>query len=404
MTTQEEKLEVKYGLPREVVFCKRCVMSNQRPSTSPEFRKQDAIVPTAAFGDEGVCDACRYSESKASLDWDEREKQLLELLDQHRKTDGRYDVIVPGSGGKDSIFVAHLLKYKYGMHPLTVTWAPHIYTDIGWQNHRNWLEAGFDNILVTSNPKVHAILTRLAFENLVNPFQPFIIGQKVAAPRTALQYDVPLIMYGENQAECHNAMDENLSPKMDPAHFTRQSGDANLFFGGESLEKLPEYGIDLAEMNLYMPLDLEEIERKQVELHYMSYYVPWSPQYNYYYAKENANFQPNPDGRSEGTYSKYSSLDDRIDGQHYFTMFVKFGQGRAMNDACRDIRDGHITREEGVALVKRYDGEFPKKHFQEVLAYMGITEERYWEVIDGARTPHLWEKAGDEWVLRHPTV
>ncbi len=402
--SETRELEVKYGLPREVVFCSRCVMSNQRPSTSPEFRKKDAEIHTAAFGEDGVCDACRYSEMKAQILWDEREQELLDLLDRHRRDDGRYDVIVPGSGGKDSIFVAHLLKYKYGMHPLTVTWAPHIYTDVGWRNHRNWLEAGFDNILVTANPRVHAELTRLAFENLVNPFQPFIIGQKIAAPRVALQYDVPLIMYGENQAECHNAMSENMSPKMEAKHFARPSGDRDLFFGGEPLEKLPEYGIDLSEMSLYMPLDLEQVDRAGIGIHYMSYYVPWSPQYNYYYSKENANFETNPDGRSEGTYSKYSSLDDRVDGQHYYTMYVKFGQGRAMNDACRDIRDGHITREEGVALVNRYDGEFPKKYFAEVLAYMGITEDRYWEVIEGARSPHLWKQEGGEWKLRHPTV
>ena len=85
-------------------------------------------------------------------------------------------------------------------------------------------------------------------------------------------------------------------------------------------------------------------------------------------------------------------------------MFIKFGQGRAMNDACRDSRDGHITREEGVALVNRYDGEFPKKYFPEVLEYMGISEERYWETIDAARSPHLWKREGGEWVMRHPTV
>jgi hypothetical protein len=122
---------------------------------------------------------------------------------------------------------------------------------------------------------------------------------------------------------------------------------------------------------------------------------------NYYYAKEHSSFESNPDGRSEGTYSKFSSLDDRIDGQHYYTMFIKFGQGRAMNDACRDIRDGFITREEAIELVNKYDGEFPARYFNEVLEYMGISEERYWEVIDGARSPHLWEKCDGIWKLKY---
>lgn len=393
--------KAKYGLPEDVVYCKRCVMSNQRPASSVEFKKSTSRIPTSSFqGD--LCDACSYIDHKETIDWEERERQLVDLLDQHRRTDGGYDCIVPGSGGKDSIFVAHQLKYKYGMNPLTVTWAPHMYTDIGWQNFQNWLRAGFENFLVTPNPKIHAILTRLAFINLVNPFQPFIIGQKNLGPRLAMQHGVKLIMYGENQAEAHNSLDETASSLMDASHYSRMDASAPLFFGGVSLDELPDHGVSKSEMNLYLPLMRDQVDQAGIEVHYMSHFTPWSPQYNYYFSKENAGFEPNPDGRSEGTYSKYASLDDRIDGQHYYTMFIKFGQGRAMNDACRDIRDGHITREEGVALVNRYDGEFPKKHFQEFLDYIEIDEDRYWEIIDGARSPHLWKKSGNDWMLRHP--
>jgi N-acetyl sugar amidotransferase len=398
-------LETKHGLPEKVIFCKRCVMSNQRPASSPEFKKEGS-TPTrvSGFDDEGVCDACRYAEFKKTLDWEDRERQLIELCDRHRRDDGRYDVIVPGSGGKDSIFVSHILKNKYGMNPLTVTWAPHIYTDVGWRNMQNWIRAGFDNILVTPNAKVHAQLTRFAFANLVNPFQPFIIGQKNGSPCAAMQYDVDLIMYGENQAECHDSFDQNMSPLMDPEHFTRASTSDPLFFGGVPYAELPNEGVSHNDMHPYMPILREDFEATNIEIHYMSYYLSWSPQASYYYAKENANFESNPDGRSEGTYSKYASLDDRMDGQHYYTMYVKFGQGRAMNDACRDIRDQIISRDEGVALCQRYEGEFPKKYFPEVLQYMGISEDRYWEVIDGARSPHLWQQKSGEWVLIHPTT
>jgi len=203
-----------HGLPEKVIFCKKCLISNQRPSSSPEFKKDSTQIKTVGFGEDGICDACRFYELKKQLDWNEREKRLANLCDRFRRSDGRYDVIVPGSGGKDSIFVAHILKYQYNMNPLTVTWAPHIYTDIGWRNFQNWLKAGFDNILITPNPKVHAIMTRLAFENLVNPFQPFIIGQRNIAPKIAINYDISFIMYGENQAEAHNSFDENMSPLM----------------------------------------------------------------------------------------------------------------------------------------------------------------------------------------------
>jgi N-acetyl sugar amidotransferase len=390
-----------HGLPEKVVFCKKCCISNQRPSTKREFSKKTSQdTDTVGFGEDGICDTCKWFEFKKTINWQEREKQLGELCDRFRRNDGRYDVIVPSSGGKDSFYVAHELKYKYGMNPLTVTWAPHQYTEIGWKNFQSMIDAGFDNILVTPNGKVHRILTKLAFENLVNPFQPFIIGQKNVAPRAALQYDVPLIMYGENQAEAHNKYEENLSPLMDISHFCKKENE-ELYFGGVHIDDLEKHEVDKKDLLMYMPLDENKVKSAGIEVHFYSFYKNWSPQENYYYAMEHSDFQSNPDGRSEGTYTKFASLDDKIDGQHYYTMFIKFGQGRAMNDVNRDIRDGFISREEGVELINKYDGEFPVKYFQEVLNYMGISEERYWEVINNARSPHLWENINGEWTLKH---
>ena len=132
----------------------------------------------------------------------------------------------------------------------------------------------------------------------------------------------------------------------------------------------------------------------------MGFYELWRPQDKYYYAVEHCGFEPNPD-RTEGTYSKYSSLDDRIDGFHYFTTYVKFGIGRATYDSAQEVRNGHLTREEAVALVRKFDGEFPKKYFGDFLEYTGISEDTFWHVIDSARSPHLWRKDGNEWALRH---
>ncbi len=389
-----------HGLPEKVVFCQNCVMSNQRPSTSPELQKQSTKIETAAFDSDGICHPCKFLEIKKNTNWMQREDELVQLLDKHRRNDGSFDVIVPGSGGKDSAYVSHVLKKRYGMHPLTVTWAPHIYTEIGWKNFQSWLfKGGFDNILFTPNPEIHSKLTKLAFLNLLNPFQPFIIGQKNLAPQMALKYQVPLIMYGENQAEYHNKLSETQSPLMDRAHYTGEP-DQTYFFGGLSEKDLSRMGIQASDLAPYKPILRSEAEKLNIEIHYMSYYHEWKPQENYYYAVEHCGFKPNPE-RSEGTYSKYASLDDRIDGFHYYTMFIKFGQGRAMNDAAHEIRDGHITREEAVALVRKYDGEFPKKYFHEFLDYIQISEKDFWEAIDRNRSPHLWEKRDGQWALKH---
>lgn len=378
-------------------------MSNQRPATRPEFTKKSANdIEASSFGEDGICDACKYNEYKKTIDWDDRRRQLEELCDKFRRNDGRYDVIVPGSGGKDSIFVSHMLEHEFGMNPLTVTWAPHAYTEIGRQNMEAWQRTGVDNVVFTPDPVVHAKLTRLAFLNLVNPFQPFILGQKILAARFALMYNIPFIMYGENQAESHNSLDTIQSSLMDPIHFSAEKADMELYFGGVEANDLQQYGITRKDLNPYYPPLREDIEKAGIEFHFMSHFVHWSPQQNYYYVKECSDFESNPEGRSEGTYTKYASLDDKIDGQHYYTMLAKFGQGRAMNDAIRDIRDGYITREEGVNLVNLYDEEFPKNHFQFFLDYIGITEEEYWKVIDNARSPHLWMKTNEGWKLRHP--
>ena len=397
-----ERREAKYGLPEDVVFCRRCVMSNQRPTSSIEFKHtRDRKVRVLHLDEEGVCDACRFAEQKEQIDWAERERQLLRLLDRHRRQDGEYDCVVPGSGGKDSCYAAHVLKYTYGMHPLTMTWPPLLYTEIGWKNFRNWIEiGGFDNITFKPNGRVHALLTRLGIENLLHPFQTFILGQKNLAPKIALQYGIPLIFYGESEAEYGNPIADTASSLRDWSYYAMKDL-SGVHLGGVSVPELIEkHGVGLNDLTPYLPADYRRLEAASIEVHYLGYYLKWTPQESYYYAVEHTGFEANP-VRTEGTYSKYNSLDDRIDGFHYYTSYVKFGLGRASSDASQEIRNRHLTREEGVALVHRFDGEFPERYFREVMEYVGLKPERFLELCDEFRSPHLWERVGGEWRLRH---
>jgi N-acetyl sugar amidotransferase len=397
-----EKSEVKYGLPADVQFCRRCVISNQRPGSVVEFKSRGEKKPTIAFDEEGICAACRYHDIKErEIDWEEREQALVELCRTYRSKSGNYDCIVPGSGGKDSTFTAHVLKYRYGMHPLTVTWAPHVYTDVGFGNLQRWIHSGLDNILFTPNGKIHRLLTRLAFENLCHPFQPFIIGQRHIAPKFSTMYGVPLIFYGENQAEYGNNIEDNFRPTMDPSFFEGSPDPADVVLGGVKGDDLMrEHGLDEKDLLPYLPAEQGRLKSTGTVVHYLGYYLKWDPQECYYYAAEHTGFSVN-DERTEGSYSKYSSIDDRIDPLHYYTTLIKFGIGRATYDAAQEIRNGKITREEGVALVKRYDAEFPHRYFREILDYMDISEDRFWEVISDARSPHLWTFEGGDWKLKH---
>ena len=388
-----------YGLPENVVFCSKCVMSNQRPQSVVEF-KNSSNQKSGLNIDENssVCDACNYNETKKKIDWKKRENELTELLEKYRKPSG-YDCVVPGSGGKDSAYTAHILKYKYGMNPLTVTWAPHMYTDIGWQNFDNWIKVGgFDNILFSPNGKVHRLLTKLAFKNLLHPFQPFIIGQKIIGPLIALKFNIPLIFYGENQAEYGNAVEENANPQMDSKFFS-QKNNSEIILGGEKLSNiLNKFNFKLNDFEPYIAPKINDLMEKKIEQRYLGYYLKWDPQECYYYAAKNTGFRPNTE-RTEGSYSKYSSIDDKIDPFHYFLTHIKFGLGRASYDAAQEIRNEKITRDEGINLVKKYDSEFPNKYFREFLEYIDINEKDFFSTLDSFRSPHLWKKDKDEWKL-----
>ncbi len=412
------KPEARYGLPRNVAFCSRCVISNQRPNSAIEFQHtSESQKATINFDSSGVCDACRVAEDKQNVDWRERERMLKDVCDRFRRNDGHYDCLVPGSGGKDSFYAAHILRTKYGMHPLTVTWAPHIYTEWGWRNFQSWIHAGFDNYLKTPNGRTHRLLTRLAVEKLFHPFQPFILGQKMLAPKMALLTGLKLVFYGENETEYGNPRGDMASARRDWKYYAA-SDKSQIYLGGVAVQELIErFGVDPVDLQAYLPPNPDELESNGVEVQYLGYYLKWHPQSCYYYAVDHGGFQASPE-RTPGTYSKYNSIDDRIDDFHYYTTYVKFGIGRATYDAAQEIRSDDLVREEGVSLVHRFDGEFPERFADEVFRYLSLEPAAFPEaskcfeqpimdrtyfthLADRFRSPHLWQYDKNEWKLRY---
>ena len=373
-----------YNLPEKVEYCARCVISNQRPRIT--------------FDNDGVCSACQFADHKnTGIDWALRKKELEVLCNKHRSPNGSHDVIVPGSGGKDSNYVAHMLKDQYGMTPLIVTWAPHIYTEIGRENLTAIIDSGFDSILVTPNGATHRLMTKAAFLEMGDPFQPFIFGQYSAPFRVAIQYKIPLVFYGEDgEVEYGGSMEKSDRPSLGYKDFV------NHRFSGIFPEYFAKYNIRPKDLERYSLLESELVDLKKlnIEQHFFSYYHKWIPQENFYYALEHTGFNLNSE-RSEGTFTKYASLDDQLDGFHFYLAYIKFGHGRCTSDAAHEIRDGYLSREEGVALVKKYDGEFPQKYYKIFLEYAGITESQFNDVIDSWRSDHLWEKKDNEWVLKN---
>lgn len=364
-------------MAHNVEFCTRCTMSNQRPRIT--FTN-------------GVCSACLYADYKKTIDWNERDRELKDLCDRHRKGNGEYDVIVPSSGGKDSGFVAHQLKYQYGMTPLTVTWAPLMATEIGRKNLDAFIDSGFDNLLGKPNGAVTRKLCALATRHMGDPFQPFIYGQTNFPLQVSVRYNIPLIMYGENgEVEYGGDMKNANRPDRDLEDHVKH------YFSGLPPEFWTEHGVSEADLKPFTAPSYEKIKNNETQIHFMGYYKCWDPQENFYYCSEHTGFTPNTE-RSEGTYSKYASLDDCLDGFHYYLGYIKFGIGRATSDAAHEIRDGKITRDEGIALVRRFDGEFPRKYYPHFLEYCSLSDDEFQQIVDSFRPSHIWD--GDR--LRKP--
>lgn len=391
-----------YQLPSKVIFCKRCVASNQIPRSIPEFlhTRDRKGAKYLNIHKDGICDTCKVHENRKKINWKDREKSLLKLLKKHRSNTNQYDCLVPGSGGKDSAMQAHLLKYKYGMNPLCITWPPILYTDYGRKNFENFINiGGFDNLTFQPNGKVMKTLTKLSIKNLLHPFQTFILGQKNLAPKIASKFGIKLIFYGENNAD-HNESVSESKTSITPKIMHQYDNLKNLYLSGIKIKDLlKKHKLKYKDLQTFLPSQPRDLI-DNLEIHYLGYYLKWVPQEAYYYAVENTGFKARP-FRTQGTYSKYNSIDDKIDDLHYYTTFIKFGVGRTTYDASQEIRNGHITREEALSLVKKFDGEFPDNYFQEILDFLEIKRDDFITLCDGFRSPHLWIKKNKKWILRH---
>ena len=380
-------------LPQQIIFCKKCSVSNQRPRI--------------AIDKDGICGACTNHKNKNKINWLDRENELIELCKEYKSKDGSYDVVVPSSGGKDSAYVSHILKYKYGMHPLTVTWAPFEYTSIGFKNFRNYIKiGGFNNLMAWQNGKFHRKLSRLAFEFIGDAWQPFTYGQISYAFHIAGKFNIKLVFFGENGEAEYSGDPRVFNLKGMPFEIWNEqylkgaTVDDLIQTGLEHTSYFTEKDFDNSDLTFYKTPDIYEMKDKKIIFRWMSYYKKWTPQENYYYAVKNTGFKANDDGRTEGTYSKYASLDDLFDGFHYYLAFIKFGIGRATSDTAHEVRDGHITRDEAIRLVKKFDGEFPSRYFTEFLEYLDIDKTEFWRVIDKFRSNHIWTKKNKIWKLK----
>ena len=370
---------------REIMYCRKCITPNTRPR----------IV----FDEEGVCNACRYAEEKQKIDWNSRREEFLEIIEQYRSKDGRWDCIVPWSGGKDSSMIAYQLKFEFNMNPLLVTFSPMMLNQVGNDNREAFIQLGFDNLFLRPNQKVERRLARRFFIERGNPKVAWEAGKEALPVQIAIKLNIPLVFYAEHGEGEYGGkvLHEQSRRKKDFTEVVEH-------IVGDDARNWVDDEISPNDLNPYIYPKRDSVEKAGVKVLYFAYFFRWSMYENYLFIKDKLPFCTNPKGRTDGTFTDFDSIDDKMDDVYYYMQFIKFGFGKAIRDASRMIQNGHMSREEAVELAQKYDAEFPREHLDAVLEYLCMDQEEFMAVVDKHRNDEVWKLESGVWELRHPLV
>jgi N-acetyl sugar amidotransferase len=314
---------------RKIIYCKQCIMPNSRPR----------IV----FDEEGICNACRNAEDKKAIDWDLRKKEFESLIGKFRSKDGSWDCVVPWSGGKDSSAIAYKLKFEFGMNPLLVTFSPMLPNEVGNHNREELIQQGFDHLFFRPDQKVHRKLAQRFFIERGNPKIAWDAGVNVMPVMAAVKFKIPLVFYAEHgESEYGGKVLSEESKKM------RDFTEVIEHQIGDDPRNWVDDDIEPQDLNPYVYPDFEAVEKAGVKAFYFSYFFKWSMLENYEFIKSKFNFRTCPKGRTDGTFTNFDSLDDKMDNLYYHMQFIKFGFGRAVRDACRMIQNEQMSRKKAL--------------------------------------------------------
>ena len=358
-------------------WCSNCVTMSTRPRIT--------------FDAKGWCNACVWTEKKKRLNWDARHAELNKLLVKHRSTDGKFDCMVPCSGGKDGSYVAYNLKHKYGMNPLCVTITPALTLPLGDQNLRAFVESGYNHISVNPDHEAMRVLNKTGFIEMGFPYYGWLISIHTAVIRTAFAFDIKLIFYGEDgEVEYGGSTETSKAPIYD-VHYQKK-----VYLEGGYEKVLASSGLSESQLNLFRYPSDDDLNKHALELTHWSYFENWDPYRNYLVAKEHCGLKEAEDSNS-GTFTNFSQNDQALYALHTYLMYLKFGFGRANQDACIEVRRGAMDRDQAVKLVRLYDGFFPEEFMQLYLDYYQMTKSEFDAVLDRYANKDLFEKIDGRW-------
>lgn len=347
--------------------------------------------PRISFDERGWCNACQWTEKKKTLDWAARERQLGALLDKHRRDDGEFDVLVPVSGGKDGSYVSYNLKHKYGMNPLCVTVTPPLPLPLGDRNLRAFVESGYNHISINVSYDAVRTLNRRGLVEMGFPYFGWLTAMQAAPVRLAARLGIGLIFYGEDgEVEYGGSTETDKNPIYDVAYMKR------VYLEGGYERVVETAGLSASDLNFFKFPTTEEIARTPIEITHWSYFENWDPYRNYLVAKEQCGLQE-AESAGAGTFTNFAQNDQALYGLHTYLMYLKFGFGRANQDASIEIRRGAMDRDQAVNLVRLYDGHYPEEFIDIYLDYYQMTREEFDAALDHWANRDLFEKVDGYW-------
>lgn len=354
-------------------ICTRCI----QPDTRPKLY----------FNDEGICGACLWKEQKENIDWDERRSKLNEIAECAKKySKGSYNCVIGVSGGKDSTKQALTARDNLGLRCLLVNSEPDNITDIGRYNIENLKNLGFDVFSIRPNPKLMKKLVKRDFYKYLNPVKVTEYSLYASSYIIAEQFNIPLIIQGENAALTLGISLSGLDKNYDA--LKANEGPTHSFGWKEYLE---EERVNEKDLFLFY-YEQEKLRQKNIQAIYIQYFLKeWSYRGNAEFAqKHGMKYRENFDPNSFGTYMPFAQLDTNLHVVNQMLKWIKFGFGECVDHACYDFRDGRISRSEAIDLVKKYDGKCDPKFIDEFCQSIDITIDEFWKIVNKFRGP-MWK-------------
>lgn len=344
--------------------------------------------PRITFDAGGRCNACLWVDQKQRIEWDERIKQLSALLDRHRKRDGNFDCLVPMSGGKDGSYVAYMLKHVHGMNPLGITVTPALPTELGDENLRSFVKSGYNHMSINPDYEAMRTLNRDGFIKMGFPYYGWLIAIMTAPIRAAQAFGIDLIFYGEDGEVEYGGSSETARNPIYDFEYQRR-----IYLEGGYQKVINNSNLTKEQLFFF---NYPSGQVPKIELTHWSYFENWDPYRNYLIAKENCGLKE-ADSSNSGTFTNFSQNDQKLYALHTYMMYLKFGFGRANQDACIEVRRGAMDREQAINLVKLYDGHYPQEYIGDYLQYYDLSMSEFDAVLDSYANQDLFQKVDGYW-------